>query len=210
MITLDTAQRSEAWYAARRGMPTASRFDMILTPANGKPSTSQEKLINELIAESVLPPQEGVVMPATEEMFEGMRLEGEARCFYELEVAKVPVTQVGFCIHDSGLFGCSPDGLCGEDGGLELKVPLAKTHIGYVREGKLPDSYKCQVHGSMIVTGRKSWDFFSYSRHFEPFHLHVKWDAFTDLLNVELLKFCARYNAERAKFKLSPIGQPTK
>ena len=210
MITLDTAQRSEAWYAARRGMPTASRFDMILTPKTGKPASAQETLINELIAESVLPPQEGAIVPATEEMYEGMKLEAEARCYFELEEAKSPVTQVGFCIHDSGLFGCSPDGLCGEDGGLELKVPLAKTHIGYVREGTLPDAYKCQVHGSMIVTGRKWWSFFSYNRYFDPFHIRVEWDAFTEKLQGELFAFCARYNAERLKFNLPPIGQPTK
>lgn len=208
MITLDTAQRSEAWYEARRGMPTASRFDMILTPKTGKPAAAQETLINELIAESVLPPQEGAIVPATEEMYEGMKLEAEARCYYELEQAKAPVTQVGFCIHDSGLFGCSPDGLVGEDGGLELKVPLAKTHIGYVREGVLPDAYKTQVHGSMIVTGRKWWDFFSYSRHFEPFHIRVERDAFTERLQDELYFFCRKYNNERIKFGLKPIEKP--
>lgn len=200
-------QRTEEWYAARRGLPTASRFDKILTPKEGKPSSQQNVLINELIAESVLPPQEGAIVPATEEMYEGMKLEAEARCYYELEQAKAPVTQVGFCIHDSGLFGCSPDGLVGEDGGLELKVPLAKTHIGYVREGVLPDAYKNQIHGSMIVTGRRWWSFFSYSRHFEPFHIRVERDAFTQKLEGELFAFCARYNAERAKFNLPPIGQ---
>lgn len=207
MTTIDTQQRSAEWYEARRGMVTASRFDKILTPKEGKPSAQQNTLINELIAESVLPPQEGAIVPATEEMYEGMRLEAEARCYFELEQAKAPVTQVGFCIHESGLFGCSPDGLVGEDGGLELKVPLAKTHIGYVREGGLPDAYKCQVHGSMIVTGRKWWSFFSYSRHFEPFHVRVEWDDFTNKLRSELYFFCARYNAERAKFNLPPIGQ---
>jgi len=207
MTTVQTDQRSAAWFEARRGMVTASRFDKILTPKEGKPSAQQNALINELIAESVLPPQEGVILPVTEEMYEGMKLEGEARCYFELEEAKVPVTQVGFCIHDSGLFGCSPDGLCGEDGGLELKVPLAKTHIGYIRDGVLPDAYKNQVHGSMIVTGRKWWSFFSYSRHFEPFHIRVERDAFTQKLEGELFAFCARYNAERAKFNLPPISK---
>ena len=211
MTTVDTPQRSREWFEARRGLPTASRFDKILTPATGKPSGQADGLINELIAESVLPPDEGLVPRfVSPEMEEGMKLEAEARCAYELEFAKGPVTEVGFGIHDSGLFGGSPDALVGKDGGVEIKAPMAKTHIGYVRDGVLPDAYKLQVHGYMVVTGRTYWDFFSYSRHFPAFHIRVERDAFTEKLQGELFAFCARYNAERAKFNLPPIGQPTK
>jgi hypothetical protein len=208
MKTVEVAQRSQAWFDARRGLPTCSRFDAILTPKTGKPAAAQETLINSLIAESIAPPAEGFVRAeyVSEEMEQGMKLEAEARCAYELEFAPAPVSEAGFLLHDSGLFGGSPDALVGEVGGCEIKCPLLATHIGYVRNGALPDAYRCQVHGYLIVTGRAWWSFFSYARGAEPLHLTVTRDDFTAKLEAELFAFCARYNAERAKFNLPPIG----
>jgi hypothetical protein len=208
MRALLMPQRSLEWFNARRGIPTCSRFDAVLTPKTAKPAAAQETLINTLIAESIAPPEAGLIKHeyVSEEMIEGMKLEAEARCAYELEHAPAPVSEVGFVMHDSGLFGGSPDALVGDVGGVELKCPLLSTHIGYVRAGTLPDAYKCQVHGYLVVTGRAWWDFFSYARHAAPFHLRIERDDFTAKLESELLAFCARYNAERAKFNLPPIG----
>lgn len=206
MTIMDTAQRSEQWYAARRGLPTCSRFDKILTAAKGLPSSAQETLICELLAESILPPQQGVIRPMTSDMEQGVILEAEARCCYELEYATEPVREVGFVVHDSGMFGGSPDALVGESGGVEIKCPQGATHIGYVRDGVLPNEYKCQLHGNMIVTGRRRWAFFSYARNLPSFHINVQWDDFTEKLAAELLKFCAKYNGARAAFGLPKIG----
>lgn len=209
MKAFNVAQRSEAWFNARRGLPTCSRFDSILTPKTGKPAAAQESLINELIAESIAPPDSGFIRPAyvSEDMEQGMKLEAEARCAYELEFARAPVQEVGFILHDSGLFGGSPDALVGETGGCEIKCPALSTHVGYVRSGELPSDYRCQVHGYLIVTGRAWWSFFSYARGTEPLHLTVTRDDFTAKLEAELLAFCERYNRERAKFNLPPIGK---
>ena len=211
MKIISVAQRSDAWFAARRGLPTCSRFGSILTPKTGKPASAQDALINELIAESIVPPESGFVRPPfiSEEMEQGMKLEAEARCAYELEYAKLPVTEAGFILHDSGMFGGSPDALVGDVGGCEIKCPLAATHVGYIRAGVLPDAYRCQVHGSLIVTGRAWWDFFSYARNFPPFHLRVTRDPFTDVLERELTAFVTRYNIERAKFNLPKVGATT-
>ena len=160
---MEMEQRSEDWYNARRGMPTASRFDMIITPSKGEPAKAQETLINQLISESILPPEEGEIKHTSDEMYEGMRLEGEARCKYMLEYANAEVKEVGFIVHDSGMFGCSPDGLTGDDRGIELKCPSGPVMVSYLRGGVLPAEYRCQVHGSMVVTGRKKWDFMAYS-----------------------------------------------
>ena len=208
MKALNVAQRSPAWFEARRGLPTCSRFDAILTPKTGKPAAAQDGLINALLAESIAPPAEGFIRPQymSEEMEQGMKLEGEARCAYEMEYAPAPVTEAGFVLHDSGLFGGSPDALVGDVGGCEIKCPNLSTHIGYVRNGGLPDAYKAQCHGYLVVTGRAWWDFFSYARGAQPLHLRIVRDDFTAALEAELLRFCARYNGERAKFNLPPIG----
>lgn len=206
MKVLSCPQGSEAWFAARRGLPTCSRFDSILTPKTAKPAAAQHSLINSLISESVCPPEEAFVRPTTAEMEYGLKLEAEARCCYELEHAVGKISEAGFVLHESGMFGGSPDALVGEDGGVEIKCPNPATHIGYVRDGGLPSEYRCQVHGYMIVTGRKWWDFWSYARHFEPFLLRVTRDDFTAALEAELHAFCGRYNEARAKFSLPPVG----
>jgi hypothetical protein len=206
MTVVETAQRSEQWYEARRGLPTCSRFDQILTAAKGEPSKSQETLICALIAESILPPQEGVIRPMSADIEHGIITEAEARCAFELEFAPEPVTEVGFVVHASGLYGGSPDGLVGESGGVEIKCPKAETHIGYFRAGVLPNEYKAQVHGYMAVTGRNWWSFFSYFRGLPPFHIRVTRDDFTAKLEAELPRFCAKYNEARAAFGLPPIG----
>ena len=205
MKTLDVKQRSEAWAEARKGLPTASRFDQILTASKGEPAAAQQTLINELLAESILPPQQGLVKSfLSPEMEQGMILEAEARCRFELEFAVEPVTEVGFVIHESGLFGGSPDALVGESSGAEIKCPGAAKHIGYLRAGKLPLAYKCQVHGYMLITGRPRWWFFSYARDLPPFCLEVPRDDFTDKLEAELYNFCAVYNEARKQFGLTP------
>lgn len=205
MKILTMPQGSEAWFAARRGLPTASRFADIVTAVTGQPSKSQDKLINELIAESLLPDR-NERRYVSADMEAAMKLEAEARCSYELGFADLPVREVGFILSACGRFGCSPDALVGDDGGAEIKCPIATTHIGYIRAGVLPDAYRTQVHGSMVVTGRAWWDFFSYHRGLEPFHLRVVRDAFTEALAEQLVKFCTRYDQVRIKFKLAPLG----
>lgn len=204
MKTFNVMQRSEDWFRLRRGIPTASRFDMIMTAVTMKPSSSQAKLIDELLAESLLPMEP--VGRKSADMEYGMILEAEARCAYELEFAPCAVTEVGFILSDCGRFGCSPDGLVGETAGVEIKCPNPSTHISYVRAGVLPPDYKCQVHGSMIVSGRKLWDFFSYARGLPPLCITVQWDAFTEQLRGEIERFCEKYDKARAAFDLPPIG----
>ena len=50
MIILDHEQGTEEWFAARLGKPSASNFGKLIT-ATGKPSTSADGYINQLIAE---------------------------------------------------------------------------------------------------------------------------------------------------------------
>lgn len=202
MTILDCPQRSDAWFAARRGLPTCSAFDKILTAGKGIPSSAQDKLISELIAEALCPTYGPDYTSA--DMQAGTGLEAEARAFYAFERG-LAVREVGLIISDCGRFGGSPDALVGEDGGLEIKCPSAPTQITYVRVGQLPDDYKCQVHGHLVVSGRQWWDFLSYYPGLPTFQVRVTPDAFTAKLAAELEKFCARYNEVRATFGLAPI-----
>lgn len=160
MIVLEHEQGSNEWFAARLGRPSASMFSKFITSA-GKASTSADSYINELIAERLT----GLRVPiyVNEHMERGTRLEPEAREMYEF-ITDQKVTEYGFILDDSEEFGCSPDGLVGEDGGIEIKCPADSTMIGYHRNNKsFINKYKQQIMGCMMITGRSWWDLMAYS-----------------------------------------------
>ena len=87
------------------------------------------------------------------------------------------IMDVGFVVpDDTDAFGCSPDGLVGTDGLVEVKCPAPETLITYHANGVLPDNYKPQVQGQLLVTGRKWCDFFAYHPALTPFLLRVNED----------------------------------
>ena len=110
---------------------------------------------------------------------------------------------VGLCYLDEHRnFSCSPDGLVGEDGGLEIKCPLIHTHVEYLLDGKLPTKYVQQVQGSMLISGRKWWDFMSYYPGLKPLVVRVERDEkFIAKLKDELNKFCFELKAIVQKLK---------
>ena len=156
-------QHTPEWYAIR-ARPTASNFSRLVTPA-GKPASTATDYAAEILAAHY-----GIRKPffETAAMATGTRLEPEARAMYEL-LTDNEVAQVGFVTYSDEPFapGCSPDGLIGEDGGLEIKCPEPWTHLATLLSGVMPDKHKPQVQGSMFVTGRKWWDFVSYCPGYE-------------------------------------------
>jgi len=170
MEIIKCRQGTPEWFEARAGKITASNFDKILTPT-GKLSSQAEKYLYQVAGEAVLGTCEESYTSTW--MQRGSDLEVEARQFFELATG-LSVEQVGF-VSDGGI-GCSPDGLIGEDGGLEIKCPRLSNHVGYVLKGELPPEYKPQVQGSLLVTGRKFWYFMSYFPGMEPLILKVERD----------------------------------
>ncbi|KKK78328.1 hypothetical protein LCGC14_2844650, partial [marine sediment metagenome] len=95
-------------------------------------------------------------------MERGILMEAQARDMYDLLTGN-EVEIVGLCYKDEDKrFSCSPDGLIGKDGEIEIKNPTSAVHIGYLLENKLPTDYFCQTQGQLFVTGRKWLDFFSF------------------------------------------------
>ncbi len=145
----DCEQGSEAWFAVRRGIPTASHFAQILTPKERKYSKSAGKYADKLLAEWLI--GESVTIDASGFMARGTDMEAEARSWYEFD-QDVDVVQVGFVTSDDGGVGCSPDGLVGDDGIVEFKCPSAHVHVGMMLAS--PDDYLLQVQGNLWLTGR--------------------------------------------------------
>lgn len=159
MIVHRCEQGSQDWHDLRCGIPTASQFDRLVTPKAWKPSASIDDYVAELVAEYML--GEPVEIESVW-MARGRTIEREARAWYALEHG-VTVEQVGFITDDLEEVGCSPDGLIGEDGGLEIKVPAAKNHAAYlINPAKFTAAYWHQCQGGLWITGRKWWDLVSY------------------------------------------------
>lgn len=197
MILVDCEQLSPEWWEAKRGIPSASDFDKIVTPKKMELSEQADGYICELIAGIIYPSPNYFTVrgrPVSQAMQDGIDNEPAARKWYELQ-KNVDCRRVGFCTTDDGRLGCSPDGLVGEDGGIEIKAPELKTQLKYLLDGTLPNDYKMQVHGSLIVTGRKWWDFFSYCPPAPPFLIRVTPNEVTKKLEEGLKQFLVRYDA---------------
>jgi hypothetical protein len=189
MIIHDCPQGTPEWAAVRLGIPTASRVGDILTPKTLKLSGSAGKYRNQLVAEWLcghpIDWSDGAGW-----MERGRDMEAEARKWYAFS-RDCDVRQVGFISRDDGLFGCSPDGLVGDDGGLELKCPALHTHVGYLlNPTDLAEQYRGQVQASLYVTGRAWWDLVSYSPDLPAVELRIEPDEdYIDALDMALAGF---------------------
>jgi putative phage-type endonuclease len=173
MIILDCNQRDEAWYAARLGIPTASGFSKLFT-ASGKPSSSAETYMYELIGERLTGLQANNYI--NEWMQRGIDLEDEARDTYQF-IRDYEAEKVGFVYLDEKKnVGCSPDGLIGKDGMLEIKCPKTSTHVRYLLKGTIPTEYIPQIQGQLWITGRQWCDFMSYDPDCDPLIIRIERD----------------------------------
>jgi len=209
-------QRSEAWRELRAGKLTASCFGDAIDIADAEPGAvyksgprkGQPKLPESSAARNtymrVVAFERTSGIPKHEigakSLNWGIDVEPFAREAYELETGNI-VTQSTFIVHPQFDFiGCSPDGLVGTLGGIEMKCPHdEQVHIKTMLEG-MPKEHLPQVQGGMLCTGRAWWDFVSYDpRQKENLRLYVQRierdEAFIQKLLTGLLQFNAEVEA---------------
>lgn len=153
-------QGTEEWLAQRRGKLTASNFSKLMgIKALGETGLTY---IKEVVAEQYMWYfEQGYV---SEAMQRGKDLEPIARERYELETMNT-VQEVGF-IELNEYIGGSPDGLVGEDGGIEIKCYGSKKHLEILVSNEIPKEAVDQMQGLMYITNRKWWDFVSFNPDF--------------------------------------------
>ena len=166
MIKILCDQHSEAWFQARLGRVTGTRFAQLMM---GDSTKGYKDLILDIAGEILTGEAEETY--TNEIMQRGIDLEPEARKEYE-SLFECKVEQVGFIIPDEenkyhDWIGISPDGLT--DGLQEFKCPMKKTHLSYINVGKLPNDYKYQVQGQLFTTELPYCDFMSYYPGLKPF-----------------------------------------
>ncbi|NNE49762.1 MAG: YqaJ-like viral recombinase [Altererythrobacter sp.] len=173
-------QGSDEWHHARCGLLTASEFGLILTPKLKIAENAKKRAhMWELAAQRI----SGYVEPqyVSDAMLRGHEDEILARDLYSKKYAKV--REVGFVTNDEWGFtlGCSPDGLVGDDGMIEVKSRGQKfqvqTIVEYWEDGTTPDDFTLQVQGGLLVTGRKWCDLISYSGGLPMVTMRIEADA---------------------------------
>ena len=158
MIIHDCEQNSEGWMLIRAGKPTASSFSKLVT-STGKPSKQADAYARKLAAELYAgKPLDEFSNAYTER---GHEQEDEARSLYSL-MCDVEIEQVGFVTDDNEEYGCSPDGLIGEDGMIEIKTRKAEIQVETLVTGKPPSENIAQMQGQMWICNRKYVDYISY------------------------------------------------
>lgn len=156
-------QRSDEWFAARKGKVTASRIgDILATIRSGAYAASRKHYAAQLVSEhlSEKPPE-----PFTNEYIEwGVAQEPAAKEAYTARTGN-QVYDVGFIDHPTvPSSGASPDGLVGDDGLIEIKCPTTATHIETLlnANGMQNETYRLQMLWQVACTGRKWCDFVSF------------------------------------------------
>lgn len=162
-------QQSDLWLAARIGRITGSRLgDLMASPTTkasyrkgvpfpaGSEALAKSEYRKELVVERIY--RRASSHYVTRAMEQGVEREPYARMLYEADTMQV-VEQVGFALHPTwDWFGCSADGLCGEDGGVELKCPTNMVHDDYAADPHvLAEEYKWQCLGCMVCFPECSW-----------------------------------------------------
>ena len=156
-------QGSDEWHQARCGLITASELNRIMTPGTLKPANNDKtrQHVYELAAQRI----NQYVEPSYvgDNMLRGWADEIKAREKYSEMFA--PVTEVGGMVRQFETFElwCSPDGLVGDDGGIECKSRIQKYQLQTIASNEVPSEYVLQVQAALLVSGRKWWDFISYS-----------------------------------------------
>lgn len=162
MIFHDVAQNTEEWLQLRLGKATASKFGIIMAN-EGKAFGDPAKDYALQLALELCNGKKSEFSFTNDHMERGHEQEPIARQLYE-DMHFVDVHNGGF--FDWGAYGDSPDGLVEEDGVIEIKSVIAKTHYATLRRGSYDPAYRWQLIGHLDCTGRDWVDFVSYCSDF--------------------------------------------
>ena len=165
MNIIDVEQGSDAWFAARAGKLTASRVKALVAKTKSGYSSSRANMITLLALERMTSVCEPTFSNAA--MQRGTDLESEARNYYIFD-RNVSVAEVGMVIHpEYDFITCSPDGLIGDDGLLEIKCPFSMAKmVSYLEKDAHAKEYRVQLQMQLLVTGRQYVDVVGYDPRF--------------------------------------------
>lgn len=160
-------QNSDEWDEIRTGKITGSKASLL--KAKGKNEfelgTGAITYAYKLAAERFTGWKNETDSFKSEAMQRGHDLEPVIiECYEELEYIKIK--NVGF-VQYSDFVGCSPDGLVGDNGLIEMKTRDNHLYMKTVREEVIPIIDIWQVQFNLLVTGRQWCDYLVYNLAFK-------------------------------------------
>jgi hypothetical protein len=191
MIRYDMKQGSPEWNRIRRGKPTASEFERILSPT-GKVSAQKASYFYRKLAERLGFEVENITSAA---LAYGHEMEPQAVRTYEALLG-VETESIGFATDDRGRYGASPDRILSSgEGILQVKCPYTPwVHLEYFGSpggGALKMDHYPQIQGEMLVTGAQWCDLISYYPSLPMVRIRVDRDQpYLDTLRMQLELFC--------------------
>ena len=200
MQVIDCVQGTPEWFAARAGIPTASRFsDVMAVGRGGAESKTRRTYMLKLAGEIITgEPMDSFSNVHTER---GHEMEPEARNFYAFKHDVEP-EMVGFI--RSGNKGASPDSLIGANGMLEIKTKLPHLLLDVLLRGNFPTDHLAQCQGQLWVAEREWVDLICYWPKMPPHIVRAYRDeeyikqisAAVDQFNDELAEIVARFQQQ--------------
>jgi len=145
---IECEQGSPEWFEARRGIPTASRYADVLAEGKG---IMRARYMRQLAAEIIT--EEPMETYKNAKMERGKEHEPDLRKRYAFD-HDADVEQVGFLRSTMMATGCSPDGLVGVDGMIEIKSTEPDLLIELLDSGRAPTQHMAQIQGNLWITGR--------------------------------------------------------
>lgn len=151
-------QGTDEWRQMRAGIPTASEFATVLAKGrSGGESKTRRTYLLKLAGERLT--GEPAESYSNAHMERGKAMEAEARDAYAF-MHDADYEQVGFI--RNGNAGCSPDGLIGDDGMVEIKTKLPHLQLEVLLADELPAEHVVQCQGALWIAEREWLDFVSY------------------------------------------------
>jgi putative phage-type endonuclease len=204
----DIVQGSDAWKQSRLGKVTASRMADLTAKTKTGYSTSRanyqaEKLIERLTGNA----QDTFINDA---MRWGTEQEPHARLAYEFYKG-VSVSEIGFVDHPIiRNAGASPDGLCADDGMIEIKCPMTATYLDIYESEKIPERYIKQMQFQMACCERQWCDFVAFDPRLpEEMNLFVKRigrdESLIGSLEIETTRFLEELDIREAAIRAKYI-----
>lgn len=189
-------QGSKEWKTAKLGIPSASRVVEICKGAKGSYLASRKNYLAEKVCELLTGTwQEGFTFTP---MIHGTETEPFARSAYEA-IKGVMVEEHPGKVGELANFWCSPDGLVGAEGGIEIKCPNTATHIETLMGAPIDRKYIYQMQAGMLVFKRQWWDFVSFDDRLPDFlQIFIKRVPRDETIIAEITLEVNLFNAELA------------
>lgn len=159
-IIYNIDQGSPEWFLIRQGIPTASEFSRLLTPASRQFPAGAHKYAQEKVAEMITGQSQGSDY-VSDDMLMGQITEQEAADSYEF-TNDVKTEKVGFVTDDLGHYGASPDRYVGKWGIVEIKRKNPTDMVKFLIERKIDKAHVPQIQGTLLTTGRLWCDWHLY------------------------------------------------